>query len=64
MALSTPEDLQHFMDVRNRYDYWAAPHEENAAVGRCLLKRYRVRSNETGLSGASDHRVYDTPAVA
>jgi hypothetical protein len=37
MALPEPEELQHFMDVCNRYDYWVAPPEENAVVGISLF---------------------------
>lgn len=34
---NAPEELQHFMDVCNHYDYWVAPPEENAAVGISLF---------------------------
>jgi hypothetical protein len=37
VAPPAPEELQHFMDVCNRYDYWVAPPEENAAVGISLF---------------------------
>jgi quercetin dioxygenase-like cupin family protein len=37
MSPPRPEELQHFMDVCNRYDYWVAPPEVNAAVGISLF---------------------------
>jgi hypothetical protein len=37
VAPPAPEELQHFMDICNRYDYWVAPPEEKAAVGISLF---------------------------
>jgi hypothetical protein len=35
--ITTVEELQAFMEVCNRYDYWVASPEENAAVGISLF---------------------------
>jgi quercetin dioxygenase-like cupin family protein len=37
VAPPAPEELQHFMEVSKRYDYWVATPEENAAVGISLF---------------------------